>query len=341
MPGLCGPVLDTPATDYLSNPLPALERLLSRARFVPEPADDEVHLLGRFFHVPGFDTSLPPAGPLSWLVDTGERPTGFVMRADPVHLRADQACLRLFDSTTFDVDANEARELAAAFNAHFGAQGLCLHVPTPQRWYLTVDQDPELVTVAPVRLAGRDIGHGLPRGKTGAQWHATLNEVQMLFHGHPVNEAREQRGVPAVSSIWPWGGGILPSHITATVSSVYADSPTLRGLAMLAGIPVRDIPGDAAELLTDAGNAAPLVWLDRLECAVCYGEVEAWSDGLGELEKTWFKPLLERLLQGCIGSLALHVPGLGRYEITRGRLRRFWRPRRPLVRHCGQVGYGP
>jgi hypothetical protein len=337
MPGLCGPVLDTPATGYFPNPLPALERLLSRARFAADPNGDTERLLALFFHVPGADPVLPPAGPLSWLADTGERPTGFIMRADPVHLRADQACLRLFDSTTFDVDADEARELAAAFNAHFGERGMCLHVPIPQRWYLTVDQDPEVVTVAPVRLAGRDVGDGLPRGKAGAQWHALLNEVQMLFHGHPVNEAREQRGKPLVNSIWPWGGGILPPRITATVSSVYAGSPTLRGLAMLAGIPARDIPGTAAPLATEARNGAPLVWLDRLERAVRYGDVEAWSDGLGELEKTWFEPLLERLHHGRIGSLALCIPGLGSYEITRGRLRRFWRPRRPLVRHCEQV----
>jgi hypothetical protein len=337
IPGLCGPALDTPATDYLSDPLPALERLLSRARFVSAPGGDPERLLAAYFHVLGAEDVIPAAGPLSWLADSGERPTGFIMRADPIHLRADQACLRLFDSATFDLDADEAHALVAAFNDHFGPRGMRLHAPLPLRWYLTLDRDPELATVAPARLAGRDIGGGMPRGKAGAQWHALLNEVQMLFYGHPVNEARAQRGEPPVNSIWPWGGGCLPSHMIATVSDVYADAPTLRGLARLAGIPARDIPGTAAELLTDAHGGLPLVWLDRLERAACYGEVEAWSDEIVQLEQAWFGPLLELLQARRIGALALHVPGLGSYEITRRRLRRFWKARRPLARHCGQV----
>jgi hypothetical protein len=336
VPGLCGPALDTPATGYLSDTLPALERLLSRARFVPEAPVDPERLPGAFFHVAGADRLLPPAAPLSWLADTGKRPTGFIMRADPVHLRADQSCLRLFESMTFDLDMAAAQALAAAFNDHFGARGMRLHVPVPQRWYLTLDADPELATVAPVQLAGRDIGEGLPRGKAGAEWHALLNEVQMLFHEHPVNQAREQRGEPVVNSIWPWGGGYLPSRVTAAVSEVFADSPTLRGFAMLAEIPVRDIPGTATELMAKAQSGLPLVWLDRLERAACYGEVEDWSGGLRQLETTWFGPLLELLRHGHIRALVLHRPGVGRYEITRRRLRRFWKPHRSLARLCGR-----
>jgi hypothetical protein len=336
MPGLCGPVLDTSATDYLSDPLPALERLLSRARFLSEPAGDAERLLAKLFHMSAADRIVPPAGPLSWLADTGTRPTGFIMRADPVHLRADQSRLRLFDSTTFDLDAEEARELVAAFNDHFGGQSVRLYAPMPQRWYLALEEDPDLATMSPAQLAGRDIGEGLLQGKAAAQWHALLNEVQMLFHGHPVNRAREERGEPLVNSIWLWGGGWLPSRMTATVSEVFADSPMLRGLALLAGIPVRGIPGNATELATEARSGLALVWLDRLERAACYGDMEAWSDGLRQLEVTWFEPLLELLQRGRIGVLALHIPGRGCYEITRRRLYAFWKLRRSLGRFCGQ-----
>jgi hypothetical protein len=337
IPGLCGPSRDGPATDDFPVGLPALERLLSRARAEAWPASDMEHTLAAFFQLPDGDGTPLAVAPLTWLADSGERAAGFIMRADPVHLRADQACLRLFDSTAFALDAQEARDLVAAFNDYYGRQGWQLHAPIPQRWYLTLNEAPEVATVAPLQLAGRDIRDGLPQGKAGASWHAFLNEVQMLFHEHPVNQAREQRGEPAINSIWPWGGGFLPGQITTTVSQVIAGHPLLRGLAQLAGVPCRDVPGNAADLMVESQGGLQLVWLDRLERSCRYGEVEAWSDGIRQLEQAWFKPLLEMLVQGRIARLDLYPVGARCYVITRRRLRCFWKPDRSLAWHCGHV----
>jgi hypothetical protein len=335
IPGLCGPSLDTPATGYFPTALPALERLLSRARVVELSASDPESTLSAFFRPPGGDSGQLAVAPLTWLADTGERTSGFIMRADPVHLRADQACLRLFDSTAFDLDAQEARDLVAAFNDYYCRRGWQLHAPLPQRWYLTLNEAPELATVTPMQLAGRDISDGLPQGKDAATWHALLNEVQMLFHEHPVNLTREQRGEPAVNSIWPWGGGYLPGRITTTVSRVIAGHPQLRGLAQLGGVPCLDVPGNAVDLMVESQGGLQLAWLDLLERSWRYGEVEAWSDGIRQLEETWFRPLLDLLMQGRIGRLDLYPVGARHYQITRRRLRHFWNPDRSLAWHCG------
>ena len=337
IPGLCGPSLDIPATGYLSAHLPALERLLSRAQVEAQPSADVDHTLAAFFRVPGDDGAPLAVAPLTWLADTGERTTGFILRADPVHLRADQACLRLFDSTTFDLDVQEARDLVTAFNDYFSPQGLCLHAPLPQRWYLTLNDVPDLSMVAPTQLAGRNISDGLPQGKTGAKWHAFLNEVQMLFHDHPVNLVRDQHGEPAINSIWPWGGGYLPGQITTPVDRVIADHPQLRGLAQLGGIPCRGIPDNAADLVAESRGGLQLVWLDQLEHPWRYGEIEVWSDGIRQLEQTWFKPLLDLIMQGRIDRLDIYPVGDRRYRITRRHLRRFWKPDRSLSWHCGNV----
>jgi hypothetical protein len=334
IPGLCGPSLDTPATGYFPTPLTALERLLSRARLVEQPVSDLESTLGAFFRSPGGDSNQLAVAPLTWLADTGEQTTGFIMRADPVHLRADQDCLRLFDSTTFELNAQEARDLVATFNDYYSRQGWQLHAPLPQRWYLSVSDIPELATVVPMNLAGRDISDGLPRGKDAATWLAFLNEVQMLFHEHPVNLAREQRGEPAVNSIWPWGGGYLPGQISTTVSGVVADHPQLRGLAQLGGVPCRDIPGNAMGLMVESQRGLQLVWLDALERPWRYSEVEAWCEGIRQLEQTWFKPLLDLLMQGRINRLDIYPVGDRRYQISRRCLRRFWKPHRSLAWHC-------
>ena len=335
IPGLCGPSLDIPASSYFPTVLPALERLLSRARFVEQPACDLESMPSAFFRLSGGDGDQPAVAPLTWLADTGERTTGFIMRADPVHLRADQACLRLFDSTTFNLTAQEARDLVATFNDYYSRQGWQLHAPLPQRWYLTLSEAPELATSAPVNLAGRDISGGLPQGKDAPAWHAFLNEVQMLFHEHPVNLAREQRGEPAVNSIWPWGGGYLPGQLMTTVARVIAGHPLLRGLAQLGGVPCRDIPENASDLMTDSQGGLQLIWLDRLEHPWRYGEVEAWSDGIRQLERDWFVPLLGLIRQGRIDCLDIYPLRGRRYRITRRHLRRFWTADRSLDWHCG------
>jgi len=207
----------------------------------------------------------------------------------------------------------------------------------PQRWYLSVNVAPEVAMVSPAQLAGRDISGGLPQGKEGAIWHAFLNEVQMLFHEHPVNLVREQRGEPAINSIWPWGGGYLPERISTKVSRVIAGEPQLRGLAQLGDIPCRDIPGNVMELMVESPRGLQLVLLDLLERPWRYGEVEAWSDGVRQLERTWFRPLRDLLMQGRIDRLDIYPVGDRYYQITRRDLRRFWKPDRSLAWHCGHV----
>ena len=100
LPGLCGPDSDPPVSDYL-NPRPAaLDRLLSRSQSVPSGSVGLEAGLCRWF---GMDSTreAPPLAPLTFRHDAGESTSGYLLRADPVHLRADQSVLRLFDASTF------------------------------------------------------------------------------------------------------------------------------------------------------------------------------------------------------------------------------------------------
>ena len=338
IPALCGPPSATPATSYPAAGLPALERLLSRSRVEDWPALDAEHALGGFFQMSDGDGASLAVAPLTWLADSGERAPGFIMRADPVHLRADQARLRLFDSTTFAIDAQEARDLVSAFNDYYRGQGRHLDAPLPQRWYLTLGEAPAVATVAPMRLAGRDIKDGLPHGEGGAAWHAFLNDVQMLFHDHPVNQARERRGVPVINSIWPWGGGCLPRRVSTAVTHAFAGHPLLQGLARLAGIPCLGLPENATDLPVDSRGGIILVMLDRLEPLCRYGDAQSWADAITRLEQAWFGPLLGMLEQGRIARLDLYPVNGKRYAIGRWRLRQIWKRDRSLAWHCGHGG---
>ena len=54
-----------------------------------------------------------PVAALTCLIDIEEPDAGYIMRADPVHLRADQSTLRLFDSRTFSITQDEADALVS------------------------------------------------------------------------------------------------------------------------------------------------------------------------------------------------------------------------------------
>lgn len=333
VPGLCGPAIDAPLDECLTGATPALDRLLSRAQRTPAPATLEATLAAFFALLPETSEKFPVAA-LTWLADTGESCDHYLLRVDPVHLRADQSCLRLFDTTTFSLEPDDARALVETFNHFYGERGWQLQAPHPQRWYLSFPQAPAMTTVAPGDVGGEDIDDFLPTGPDSREWHVLMNEVQMLFHDHPVNAARVQRGELPVNSIWPWGGGILPFQATTDVARVITDDALLTGLAQLAGISRRDLPGSAGELPGLLLDGLNLVLIDPLEKAVRYGDIEAWSKGIGQLERAWCAPLTKLLEGRQLQSLELYPVHGERYTLGRRSLKHFWKRTRPFTALC-------
>ncbi|MGD8873727.1 MAG: phosphoglycerate mutase [Gammaproteobacteria bacterium] len=335
VPGLCGPESDPPVSDYLRDSRPAaLDRLLSRSRIAVDSGNDLDATLGQLFGLAGEAVRELPAAALTWLADTGQPPAAWLMRADPVHLRADQSCLRLFDSHSFTITREEADALVTAFNTYFLDTGWELTAPQPQRWYLSLPQPPSLQTWPPGRVAGQDIDPCLPRGPDAARWHALLNEIQMLFHTHPVNAAREQRGAPPINSIWPWGGGRLPGVLTPRATRLLADHPLATGLARHAQLAFAGLPVTVGEVLAGPGDGCTLLVDDRLEWPMHYGDIDAWLDALQTLEANWFAPLLAALRDGTLATLEIY-PCRGRvFHVSRAGLRRFWKPLRAYEESC-------
>ncbi len=335
VPGLCGPESDPPVSEYLRDSRPAaLDCLLSRGRVQTNSGEGLDATLARFFGLAVAADQELPAAALTWLADTGQPPAAWLMRADPVHLRADQSCLRLFDSHSFSITREEADALVAAFNDYFRDTGWELAAPLPQRWYLSLPEPASLQTLSPDRVAGQDIDPCLPRGAEAARWHALLNEIQMLFHTHPVNAARELHGAPPINSIWPWGGGRLPGKLQPRVTRLLADHPLATGLARHAVISLAEPPGTAGELLAGLEDGRTLLLDDRLEWPAHYGDVDAWLDALQDLETGWFAPLLEALRRGALASLEIHPCNGHGLQVTRGMLRCFWKRVRPFERSC-------
>lgn len=328
IPGLLGPWPGAAEPGFPLPEAPALGRLLGRA----EALAGQEGLDPTLFRLFGLDPAdAPPVAAVTRLADRGDPGAGWWLRADPVHLAADLHQVVLLEAHHLAVTAAEAEALAGDFNRHFQAEGLHLETPHPERWYLRLDHDPGIHTHPLERAAGRDVHPLLPQGPQARRWRSLLTETQMLFHAAAVNQARQDRGLPPINSVWLWGGGALPERAATPVEGVYAADPLARGLARLAGQAVSPVPADAAAWrAAAAGEAGSLVVLEAVRHTVADGAPDLWAARVNALERDWFAPLIRGLRQDHPETLWLH-PCRGRvYRLGRRELRRFWRRSRPL-----------
>jgi hypothetical protein len=314
--------------------VPGLELLLARGRkSSAESQSLEAWLQDAF----GLEDQPIAAGALTLLAAGGEPAEACWARADPVHLRLMRDRLILVPSAAFALSREEADALVDALNRHFEGV-LKLEAVEPDRWCARLENDLSFDSVPPVAVAGRDVDLALRiGGEAGKRWGKLLNEVQMLLHAHPVNQAREARGEVTVNSLWLWGVGRTPRVPEARWQSVSAADPLALGLARLGGARQRPLPESAgAWLERSPEDGRHLVVLDALRAPLALGNTAEYRECIDALEARWFAPLLAALRAGGLGMVTVHVPdNLGTsFETIRGDLRRFWRRPRALERYA-------
>lgn len=320
---------------YAGLELPALERILARAqRRVLPPLGLEAWLC-RAFEVERQQDW--PVAPLTLAFDGGEAGEDYWLRADPVHLEARRDRLVLFGPEAVRPEREEADALVAALNRHFAADAIAFVAPHPQRWYLRSLTAPRLLTRELSAAAGTELQPELLSGEDGPRWRRRLNEIQMLLHDHPVNQAREARGAMTVNGLWLWGGGRLPHVPGRPFSHVASGNPLALALAVRS-----DAATDAPRALTGSAAAsacerdARVLVLAEI-AAARYGDDGSWRRALVELERTWGAPLLAALRARLVTELAviaLHPRACLHFEARASDLLKFWRRPRPLAAHA-------
>lgn len=304
--------------------LPALERMLVRGRGENlEAAAFEVTLYGLFSHATG-----TPIAALSAAFDgLGQ---GHWLRADPAYMRLHRTQLVLQPATGISPD--EAAQFCAALNEHFSGQGMTFAAPHPQRWYVRLDQAPDVHTVPLSQVSGRDVRGLLPEGAEGPRWQQLFNEMQMLLFAHPLNEAREARGELPVNSAWLWGNGVAEIRAPSPYARVSSDEELAGMIAAAAGASFDGWPG---QWQPEGAGAQLLVWTG-LRSALQQGDLDAWRAALQAFETSYAQPLWQALRAGDIAQLQLDVPaegGMRRIRLKRVDAWSCWRRPQRLAAH--------
>lgn len=188
----------------------------------------------------------------------------------PAHLHAGRDHLVLQPITTMMPTETEASELIAAANAFFKDDGIALEMVTPQTWLLHTPTRFDVALSSSAMATGRSVEIYMPAGKDGRRLRALLNELQMLWHEHPVNLARDETQLPRINTVWAEGVA-LPLKPISIYQRVITDDAALRGLARASKLDTHTITdadksmfADPKTLMQiDGGAEAALQCLDQ------------------------------------------------------------------------------
>ena len=298
--------------------MPALERLLVRGRAQPLRGSPWEFLA----ELAGGDAVRWPVGPVSAMGEL-EAPPRACLRVEPLGADAEQQGAFRLPANSLGITRDEADALGAAFLETLGADGWRLEIAASERWYLAWE---------PAHGSGpawrgcphpaQSLGAGERPAPPEAPLRRLVSEVELLFHAHPVNIARRDRGAPTIAGLHPWGGGVVPANrVPAALTPATDEEPYLAGLRRLGFVSGRAEERAARGVATNGGIAWPF-------------PVETLSlQQMVRIDQDWAAPLLGLLRRGRLDGVRI-VTGRAVHETRRTDALRVWRRPRPVSEWC-------
>jgi hypothetical protein len=149
-----------------------------------------------------------PHAAKAWQATGQDAGDAYWLYAAPVHLVLQRDSFSLSEPVPLLLETSEVDILTKALNQHFLPDGKQFFW-VENIWFLRLELNPQIETFAPALVVNKDINAFMPKGEGAMAWAKFQNELQMLLFTHPVNEARESKRLPAINSIWCYGGGQL------------------------------------------------------------------------------------------------------------------------------------
>jgi 2,3-bisphosphoglycerate-independent phosphoglycerate mutase len=149
---------------------------------------------------------------------------------------------------------------------------------------------------------------------------ALMTESQKLLKSHPINLARESKGLPPANSIWLWGQGRSPRMITLkerfgmdgyVISAVHL----IKGIGILAGLEVLEVPGITGYFDTNYDGKAQYAMRGLREKDFVYVHVEA-PDEAGHMGNPQLKiEAIEAFDAKIVGPILEGMEDFRRYKV--------------------------
>lgn len=241
---------------------------------------------------------------------TGDRPANWIAAADPVYLepRLDHLCLHAFRRG--DIPSRDLRALIDHLQTTLAGEGQFGFTRLGPHGYLSSPQ-PVATAAVSAEVVDQDKPDAyLPGGDGAGRFRNLVSEIEMALHDHDINQARQEKGLQPINSLWLWGGGFAPQQETRPQPALFSDDALSTGYWY-------------------SSTAVAEPWLGSidacLECALA-GFVAQVPDGIEmpELE-TVLQALQSALRAGRLSSLTLLFRDGLRAHVRRSHTLRVWR----------------
>nr|WP_313167652.1 hypothetical protein [Massilia oculi] len=237
----------------------------------------------------------------------------------PAHIQIARSHLMMADTRQVSLDDADGRALFETARSLCEEIGHELRYGDAHTWFLRADDWTGFDTASPDTVANMDLTDFMPKGAGAQAYRRLQNEVQMAWHAHPVNAAREARRLPVVNAFWVWGASVQAQR-PETKMATYAVPGWLAALGQ------QRLP--SLERLDDVLAQGGLLVAGNLGEAALAADWNGWLQGMQHLEDTLFAPLLAALKDGRVRELRLVLSSreaLADYTTTAMAQRKFWR----------------
>ena len=229
------------------------------------------------------------------------------------------------DFSAGHITDEEARKIIAGLNKEMGTKEIQFYAGVSYRHLMVLKNGAarfssleKLELTPPHDIIGKEISPFLPQPEEPVL--ALMKESQRLLKNHPVNQAREAKGLLPANSIWLWGQGRSPHMVTLkerfgmdgyVISAVHL----IKGIGMLAGLEVLEVPGITGYFDTNYDGKAQYTLRGLREKDFVYVHVEA-PDEAGHMGDLRLKiDAIEAFDEKIVGTILEGMEEFKRYKV--------------------------
>jgi len=257
---------------------------------------------------------------------------GVKLAADDIAFRCNLVTLRFLgnnivmeDFSAGHITDEEARKVMIDLNKEMATNEIRFYAGVSYRHLMVLKNGAakfsnleKLEIIPPHDIIGREISRFLPQMKEPVL--TLMKKSQRLLKDHPVNHAREAKGLPPANSIWLWGQGRSPRMITLkerfgmdgyVISAVHL----IKGIGILAGLEALEVPGATGYFDTNYDGKVQYALRGLGEKDFVYLHVEA-PDEAGHMGNLRLKiESIEAFDEKVVGALLKGMKRFERYKV--------------------------
>lgn len=227
---------------------------------VPEgmaPGSDVANLSVMGYDPKACYTGRSPLEAVSMGISLGENDVTYRCNLVTLEGEGDLEDMVIIDHSSGEITTEEAHALLASLNEKMIWHGAELYPGVSYRHCLVLREDETGAEhVPPHDITGKKIKDYLPKGRHADQFIQWMKESMAILKDHPVNLARQEKGLNPANCCWFWGGGTRPrldafESVYQKTGGVVSAVDLLKGIGLSAEMLAPEVAGATGTLNTN------------------------------------------------------------------------------------------